>query len=138
MKQMIVIVSVLAMVLAACATSAQPATVTAQDVADKFVAAGVGVSDVKSGDVPDSASLPRSYQEHIEFIVAEATPRGGQIFVCDTKKNCDAIYAYFDALKALAGPYTYQSPSGLVVAQLNSGLSPETVAKFEEVINSLP
>ncbi len=138
MKKAIVIVSMLAMVLVACTTAAQPATVTAQDVADKFVAVDVGVSDVKPGDVPDSAPLPRSYQEHIEFVVAEVAPRGGQIFVCDTKKNCDAIYSYFDALKVLAGPYTYQSPSGLVVAQLNSGLSPETAAKFEEVIKSIP
>lgn len=124
--------------LAACVAPAQPAPLAAQDVVDKFVAARLEVSDVKPGDIPDSAPLPRSYREHVEFVIAEVAPRGGQLFICDTKKNCDAIYAYFDALKGLAGPYTYQSPNGLVVAQLNSGLTPETAAKFEEVIKSLP
>ncbi len=60
------------------------------------------------------------------------------MFVCDTKKNCDAIYAYFDALKGLAGPYLYQSPGGMVVVQMNSGLMPETGTKFEEAVKTLP
>lgn len=58
--------------------------------------------------------------------------------MCDTKQNCDAIYAYFDALKAIAGPYLYQSDGGRVVLQLNSGLTPETAAKFAETIKALP
>jgi hypothetical protein len=36
--------------------------------------------------------------------IAAGTFNGGQFFICDTKKNCDAIYAYYHALKALAGP----------------------------------
>jgi hypothetical protein len=63
--------------------------------------------------------------------------RGGQFFICDTKQNCDAIFAYFDALKALAGPYLYQSPSGTVVVQLNSGLSPEEAFKYEAAVKAL-
>lgn len=42
----------------------------------------------------------------------------------------------YDALKALAGPYVYQSPSGTVVAQLNSGLTPDEAKKFEQAIQS--
>lgn len=125
--------------LAACMTSAQSATVTAQDVVDKFIAAGLEVSDVNPGERTEGSPLPNSYKEHLEFAIAEVAPKGGQIFVCaPPRKNCDALYQYFNILIGLAGPYTYQSPSGLVVAQLNSGLTPETAAKFEEVIKGLP
>lgn len=138
MKQ--AIVSVLAILLVACnVIASQPAPITAQDVIDKFIAAGLEVSGVNPGERAEGTPLPNSYRENLEFAIAEVAPKGGQIFVCDLpRKNCDALYEYFNILIGLAGPYTYQSPSGLVVAQLNSGLTPETAAKFEEVINSLP
>jgi transcriptional regulator with XRE-family HTH domain len=85
-----------------------------------------------------SVPVPKSYTAHQAFEVASVAPKGGQVFTCDTKQNCDAIFAYFDALKALAGPYTYQSPGGTVVAQLNSGLKPDEAAKFAAAIASLP
>jgi hypothetical protein len=125
--------------LNACGTSSgRPETVTAQDIIDKFNAAGLDVKDVQPEERDPDSPLPNSYQEYLTFSIPEVAPKGGQVFVCDTKQNCDALYAYFDALKALAGPYLYQSPSGTVVIQLNSGLTPETGAKFEEIIKSLP
>jgi hypothetical protein len=63
--------------------------------------------------------------------------KGGQYFICDTKQNCDAIFAYYDALKALAGPYTYQSGSGLVVVQLNSELTPDAAAKVADALKGV-
>jgi hypothetical protein len=110
--------------------------VTAQQVAEKLTAAGATNihDDAIGADVP----VPKSFTAHQAFEIPSVTPKGGQFFVCDTKKNCDAIYAYYDALKALAGPYTYRSPSGTVVAQLNSGLTPDEAAKFEAAIKSLP
>lgn len=121
--------------LVACSASAP---VSAQTVVDKFIAAGLGVSDVEPDERVEGTPLPNSYSDWLTFTIAEVAPKGGQVFVCDTKKNCDALYAYFDMLKGLSGPYLYQSPSGLVVAQLNSGLTPETAAKFEKVIRGLP
>jgi hypothetical protein len=112
-------------------------SVTAQQVLDQFTAAGLSVDSVEMNDVPSESPVPKSFKEQASFAISEVTPSGGQIFVCDTKKNCDAIYAYYDALKGLAGPYLYQSPSGTVVAQLNSGLTPDTAAKYETVIGSI-
>jgi hypothetical protein len=57
--------------------------------------------------------------------------------VCDSKQNCDALYAYFDALKSLAGPYLYQSSDGRVVVQMNSGLTPDEAAKYEAAVKNL-
>jgi len=128
-----------ALLLIGC-VAIRPATVapvTAQEVADQFDALGL-VSDIRPGERREGSPLPNSYSEHIQFTIAEVAPRGGQIFVCDTKRNCDAMYAYFDALVALAGPYLYQSPSGLVVVQLNSGLTPDHAAKFEAIVQGLP
>jgi hypothetical protein len=118
------------------ACSSKP--LTAQDVIDKFNAAGLNVKDIQQEERDPDSPLPNSYKERLSFSIPEVAPNGGQVFVCDTKKNCDALYAYFDALKALAGPYLYQSPNGTVVIQLNSGLMPDTAAKFEESMNSLP
>jgi hypothetical protein len=110
--------------------------VTAQQVAEKLTAAGA--TNIHDEVLEASVPVPKSYIAHQVFEIPSVAPSGGQFFVCDTKKNCDAIYAYYDALKALAGPYTYQSPSGTVVAQLNSGLTPDEAAKFEAAIKSLP
>jgi hypothetical protein len=120
--------------LVACGAAAPAGPPTAQAVVDAMNAAGLGLSDVVAPERDPDSPLPNSYRERLEFTIAEVAPDGGQVFVCDTRQNCDAIHAYYDALKALAGPYLYQSPNGLVVAQLNSGLAPETAAKFQAVV----
>lgn len=135
MKRLFVLALTL-LALAACGGA--PAVPTGQSVADAFNAAGLQLGDVKVATPTEGSPLPRSFQENIEFTIPEVAPNGGQLFTCDTKRNCDAIFAYFDALKGLAGPYLYQSPSGTVVVQLNSGLTPETAAKFEQVVKNLP
>lgn len=124
--------------LTACGGGSPPATVSAQSVIDAWNTAGLEVTDVQSPPRDPSSPVPNSYQERLTFTVAEVAPDGGQVFVCDTKQNCDAIFTYFEALAALAGPYLYQSQDGRVVAQLNSGLTPETAAQFQEVIEDLP
>lgn len=96
------------------------------------VTAAIGAQNVREGAA--GATVPQSYTAHATFEVAG---KPGQVFVCDTKRNCDAIFAYFDALKALAGPYTYQSGSGLVVVQLNSALTPTDAAKVEQAVKGL-
>lgn len=121
--------------LAACGAPAAP--LTASGVVEAFTAAGIEVSNVQPGVREADSPVPNSFREFSTFTIASVAPSGGQVFVCDTKPNCDAIYAYFDALKALAGPYLYQSPNGLVVAQLNSGLTPDEAKKFETVIAGL-
>jgi hypothetical protein len=110
--------------------------VTAQQVAEKLTAAGA--TNIHDEQLAANVPVPKSYIAHQAFEIASVAPKGGQFFICDTRKNCDAIYAYYDALKALAGPYTYQSPGGTVVAQLNSGLKPDEATKFEAAIKALP
>ena len=120
--------------LAACGGA--PAGVTAAQVAEKLAAAGA--TNIRDEALAEGVPVPKSYTAHQAFEIASVAPKGGQFFVCDTKQNCDAIVAYYDALKAIAGPYLYQSPSGTVVAQLNSGLTPDEAAKFEAAIKALP
>lgn len=111
---------------------------TARDIVNQFRSAGLDIRDVQPGQRQADSPLPNSYKEHLEFTIPEVAPSGGQIFVCDTKENCDALFSYFYDLRSLAGPYLYQSPGGLVVVQLNSGLSSETGAGFESVVSKLP
>lgn len=135
MHRLIVLLALVAL-LAGCGASAPP--LTAQQVIDKFKAAGLTADNPKHDPHTPGSPVPQSFTEQMSFTIPEVDPRGGQLFICDTKKNCDALYAYFDAMKAFAGPYLYQSPSGLVVAQLNDGLKPDTAAKYEAVIKALP
>lgn len=131
----------LAFLLAAC--GAAPA-VTAQQVIDRYKAAGLEVENPHPPIFAEGSPFPRSFSDGISFDLpslgkdAEGKSPTGAVLVCDTKKNCDAIYAYLDALKGLLGPYYYQSNSGTVVASLDSAMAPDVAAKYEAVIKSLP
>ena len=116
--------ALIAILLTACGSAPAPTM--------EQVAQAIGAVDVQAGKVGNT--VPQSYTEHAKFVY-EGKP--GQAFICDTKKNCDAIYAYFDVLKGLAGPYTYQSDSGRVVIQLNSALTPAQGAAAAEAIKPL-
>lgn len=131
-------IAILAIVLISACGGAPASAVTAQQVIDALNAGGATVANVAPGNRPPDSPLPNTFREHLSFSIEEVAPSGGQVFVCETKQNCDALFAYFDALKGLGGPYFYQSPSGTVVVQLNSGLTPDTAAKFESVVKGLP
>lgn len=133
MKAVTGIVVACALLLSACGDKQH----TAASVVATLQKAGLQLDGVTPSPPNPDSPLPKSFLENVEFSIPEVAPKGGQLFVCDTKKNCDAIYAYYDALKALAGPYLYQSPDGKVVLQLNSGLTPQTGAKFEAALKDL-
>ena len=133
MRTLIVFLAIV--LLVSCAPSAP---LTGKTVTDAFTKAGIVVTDVKPEERKADSPLPNSYTERLQFIIPRIAPKGGQLFVCDTKKNCDALFAYFDALKALAGPYTYQSDGGRVVIQLNDSLTPQEGAAFQAAITPLP
>ena len=139
MKHLFVSLFVLIMLLlAACGGAAPEASeLTAEAVVQSFQDAGIELTNINNPERDPESPLPNSYDTHTEFDIVALGDDGGQVFVCSTQQNCDAIYAYFDALAALAGPYLYQSEDGTVVAQLNSGLTPEQAAAFEEVIEGL-
>jgi hypothetical protein len=126
---------VLVFVLAACG-GAPAAAVTPEQLTAALTTAGA--TNIVPGQTNPDSPMPKSFTNHQEFIIPALGDKGGQAFICDTKQNCDAIYAYFDALKALAGPYLYRSQSGTVIAQLNSGLTPDQAKPFQEAIETLP
>jgi hypothetical protein len=129
-------IAVLLLTATACGGSAGPPT--AQSVLDAFTKAGLAVNNPKPGTRAPNTPLPNSYKENMVFEVPGAEPgSGGQIFTCDTKQNCDAIYAYFDALKALAGPYLYRNPDGRVIAQMNSALPADVAAKYQAALQTV-
>lgn len=112
--------------------------VTAQQVVDKLQAAGIELQDVTTPPDNPESPLPRTFTERLSFKDATLDNAGGQVFVCDTKSNCDALMVYFEALKALGGPHFYQSNNGLVVFQLNNGMSQQQVQRYRDVLATLP
>lgn len=107
------------------------------DVISKLSTSGVQINDVKKPGVNSNSPLPKTYKERAEFSVPSVAPSGGQVFVCETAKDCDALLQYFDRLKALAGPYVYKSKDGLVVMQLNSGLSADEAKKLGDIVTGM-
>jgi hypothetical protein len=105
-------IGILVYLLTGCSSSNQ---LSGQDVINKFNRAGLDVQDVHPEVSEPGSPLPNSYKERLAFSIPEVAPEGGQVFICDKKRDCNALYAYFDALKAQAGPYLYQSPNGKIV-----------------------
>lgn len=118
--------------------------ITAQQVIDRYKAAGLEVENPHPPKFEEGSPFPRSFSDGISFDLpslktADADePPHGAVLICATKKNCDAIYTYLDALKGLLGPYYYQSKSGTVVASLDSTMPSDIAAKYEAIINALP
>lgn len=112
-------------------------SVTAEEVVTALQKAGTGITAIKPIPRDPSSPRPNSFRENFAFALPSVAPKGGQFFICDTRKYCDAIFSYYDALKGLAGPYLYRSKDGLVVAQLNSGLEPKVAEQIKSVIRSL-
>lgn len=111
---------------------------TGASVLKAFQDAGLTAIDVKPGERAPDTPLPNSYTEYLTFVIPSLGDKGGQIFTCDTKQNCDALFSYFRAFQALAGPYVYQSAGGRVVIQLNSGLTAPEASKFAAAIKPFP
>lgn len=131
------LIGVLLFTLVGCG-GAPAAQVTGASVADAIKAAGVDISEVQALARTEGEPTPNTYADRVSFAIAEVAPKGGQVFVCADKEKCDAVFTYFKAMESLAGPYLYQSDGGRVVAQLNSGLTPETAAKVEAAVKALP
>lgn len=116
-------------------------SLTGQQVLDAFKAADIKLENIKDETAETRKSespLPKSFSENWAFSDPVLTNgKGGQIFVCDEAKLCDAIYAYYDVLKGLAGPYLYKGADGRVVAQLNSSHTPERAKQYEDVLRGL-
>ena len=105
----------------------------ARAMLDQFKAAGLAVEGVK--DVDNSKTVvPKVFIEDVQFSVPSLGDRGGHVLSCASKSDCDQLVDYYSKLKALAGPYLYQSKDGLVVAQLNSGLTPAEAAKYQAIV----
>ena len=133
MHRSVFVILLLASFLTGCGGA--PSSTTQQVAAALQAAGATNLHDEAIGaDVP----VPKSFTAHQAFEIASVAPSGGQFFMCDTKQNCDAIFAYYDALKALAGPYLYRNQSGTVVVQMNSGLTPDQAGAFQKAIEALP
>lgn len=113
------------------------AGISSNEVIEAIKTTDVSVSAFKDEVRDPDSPLPNSFRERFSFAIAEVAPKGGQVFICDQARYCDAIAEYFEMLSGLAGPYRYLSASGMVFAQLNSGLSPGTAEQIEAAISGL-
>jgi len=120
--------------LASCGSAAQALTPNA--VFNQMTAAGLEAQSNTRALMADG--VPKTYTGWQFFEVPSLhNGRGGQIFVCDTKKDCDAIYEALTQPRPYYG-YVYQSPAGRVVVQLDGTIQPTQAVKYETVIKELP
>ena len=132
------VIGVLAILLLSCGQKELPKKdLSTETLINSFKQAGVAIQNITIPERNPKGPLPNSYKEHISFTISEIAPKGGQAFICEKKAYCDPLFEYFDAFKALGGPYYFRSKNGLVVIQLNKGLSVQTAEKMEAAIQNL-
>jgi hypothetical protein len=131
----------LLLILVACGSAP---TMTAAQVVDQFRAAGLEAENPHAPQFKEGSPFPRSFTDGVVFDLptlgrdSKGVPLHGSLLMCDTKKNCDAIYAYLDAFKAILGPYYYQSDGGRAVLSLDSKMTPDVAAKYAAIVKPLP
>ena len=76
------------------------------------------------------------YTEKVEFEI-RGHNKGGQIFLCSSRSECNDLYNYFTNLGFLSQPFVYKSSDGKMVAQLNAETPSKIVEKFEEVVTDI-
>ena len=76
------------------------------------------------------------YTEKVEFEI-RGHNKGGQIFLCSSRSECNDLYNYFTNLGFLSQPFVYKSSDGKMVAQLNDETPSKIVEKFEEVVTGI-
>ena len=76
------------------------------------------------------------YTEKVEFEI-RGHNKGGQIFLCSSRSECNDLYNYFTNLGFLSQPFVYKSSDGKMVAQLNAKTPSKIVEKFEEVVTDI-
>lgn len=133
MKHVILLAAVAALV--GCSASGEP--VTKDGLVAALKDADLGIIEVTEEDPSKGGMVPGGYQHHLSIVLEEVAPKGGQFFICDETSTCDQVKGYFDSLANLAGPHRYQSTSGHVVAQLNSGVSQETADRIVTVLDGM-
>lgn len=112
-----------------------PMPPTVDELLAAFAANGIRLTNVERNPPIDADSpLPRSFRDNVTWYDEALGTAGGQFFICGEPRHCAAFQSYFDALAGLAGPYTYTSPSGLVVFQLNHAFTPDQAARYREVL----
>jgi hypothetical protein len=76
------------------------------------------------------------YTEKVEFEI-RGHNKGGQIFLCSSRSECNDLYNYFTNLGLLSQPFVFKSSDGKMVAQLNDQTPSKIVEKFEEVVTDI-
>lgn len=76
------------------------------------------------------------YTEKVEFEIKNHD-RGGQVFLCATKSECDKLYDYFTNLGFLSAQNIFKSSDGKMVMQINDETPSYIVEKFENVIKKI-
>lgn len=128
-----------AIVLPTATTRPAPASIESapslDTVLSAFESAGIQLRDInRVPQIEAESPLPRSFRYHATWKDALLGDSGGQVFICDSPDLCVALSSYFRMLVGMAGPYIYISPSGLVVAQLNSSFTPDQATRYRAVL----
>jgi len=134
LQKILFLAALLSISFTACSQSTTPSV---EQLAEKLSALSIGVTNIKEEARNNQSPIPNSWEKHFSFTIQSVAPSGGQMFICNKVEYCDSIYNYFDALRVFAGPYIYKSSNGLVVAQLNSGLSTQEAEQIESVLAEL-
>jgi len=93
-----------------------------------------GATNIKQQERETESMRSNAFREAYDFEISEVSPKGGQVIFFDDPSHGESMFAYYDALKAIAGPYLYITADNTILLQMNSGLKPETAKKFAKIL----
>ena len=94
----------------------------------------LGALEVKDITSEEMGMMKAPFKQRFSFILESVKPKGAQLFICENKADGDAIFTYYDALKAFGGTNLFQSKDGKLVLQMNSEVEKEEAEKFKAKI----
>jgi hypothetical protein len=107
-------------------------------ILQQFVKNGVPIIQAKRVKKNPKELLPTTFDQHYRFIDKTLkNNKGGQIFVCLSKTDCNPVYDYFKNIGAFAGPYLYRSQGGRIVLLLDSQNPKAHAQKYAKILASL-
>ena len=111
----------------------------ANDVANLFFAANIGVGESRKMETSDYGIAPMVAKEGVRFFIPSICPDcGGRIFSFSTQEELDILRRYYESLgKKSAALYSWVFVKGNILVQINGQLPEDQAMKYKEIIENM-
>lgn len=128
-------VLILALLVTACGSSAEP--VTTDTILAAWKAAGLEAENTHTMTKDDYGAAPYVCTGVRFFLPSLGKDKGGRLYVCDNKADRDALASFYQELgKKSAMLFSWVFVKGDFVVQINGDLDEATARQYESILNA--